>query len=117
MKRALWGMSGGVFLGLAILGAVLPLLPTVPFLLLTAFCFSKASDRWHRWLMTHPRFGPPIRDWQSRGAVSRRAKVLATLWMAAALILSLVVAVPVWALAAQAAVLVCVSLFLWTRPE
>nr|WP_280517786.1 YbaN family protein [Falsirhodobacter halotolerans] len=113
----MWGLCGGLALGLAVVGAVLPLLPTVPFLLLAALCFSKASDRWHRWLLSHPRFGPPIRDWRARGAVSRRAKMFASIWMALALALSLAVGVPIWAMTAQTMVLICVAVFLWTRPD
>lgn len=117
VKRGLWALAGGLALLLGMVGAVLPLLPTVPFLLLAAFCFARASTRWHGWLMTHPRLGPPIRDWQDRGAVTRRAKGLATLWMTVSLVVSIALGVPVWACVAQSAVLIAVALFLWTRPE
>jgi hypothetical protein len=56
---------------------VLPLLPTTPFVLLAAFCFSRASQRYEQWLLTHPRFGPMVRDWRDHHAVPLAAKRLA----------------------------------------
>jgi uncharacterized membrane protein YbaN (DUF454 family) len=67
-------------LGLA--GIFLPLLPTTPFVLLAALCFSRGSRRCETWLLTHPRFGPMVLDWRARRAIPRRAKQLATLMMA-----------------------------------
>ena len=60
----------------------MPLLPTTPFVLLAAFCFSRGSERCERWLLEHPRFGPMVRDWRERRAVPLRAKQLATVMMA-----------------------------------
>ena len=54
---------------------------TVIPILIAAFAASRGSDRLHRYLVTHPRFGPSILDWQAHGAVSRRAKWAATLTM------------------------------------
>ena len=72
-----------VALALGVLGVFLPLLPTTPFVLLAAFCFSRGSERVERWLLAHPRFGPMVRDWRAHHAVPRRAKQLATLMMTA----------------------------------
>jgi uncharacterized membrane protein YbaN (DUF454 family) len=58
------------------------MLPTTPFVLLAAFCFSRGSTRVERWLLEHPRFGPMIADWRERRAVPLRAKQLATVMMA-----------------------------------
>jgi len=99
------------------MGTVLPLLPTVPFLLLATFFFARSSERLHNWLITHPTFGPPIADWQSHGAIRRGAKKLATLSIAAAFGLSLLLGVKTWLLVLQAGILGCVLVFIWTRPE
>lgn len=82
-QRALWWVGGWACLGFGVVGAFLPLLPTVPFVLLAAACFSKGSERWERWLLTHPRFGPIVRSWRSTRAVPLRAKQWAWVTMAA----------------------------------
>jgi uncharacterized membrane protein YbaN (DUF454 family) len=58
-------------------GIFLPVLPTTPFFILAAGCFARSSPRLERWLLDHPRFGASLRDWQERGAIPRKAKVLA----------------------------------------
>lgn len=80
--RALWLGGGVTALALGILGLFLPLLPTTPFVLLAAFCFTRGSPRWERWLLAHPRFGPLVRDWRARRAIPLRAKRLAWTMMA-----------------------------------
>ena len=115
--RALWLLAGGMALGLGMLGIFLPLLPTVPFLLLAAFCFARSSDRLHHWLVTHPTFGPPIEDWRRSGAISRRGKIAASVSIAAAFAISLALGVAPRFLAVQAVVLAAVAVFIWTRPE
>ncbi|WP_118134179.1 YbaN family protein [Oceanicella sp. SM1341] len=115
--RLFWLSLGLLSLLAGIAGAVLPLLPTVPFLLLAAFCFSRSSERLHVWLTTHPRLGPPITDWQRHGAIRRRVKLIATATIAAAFLLSLALGVPGYVLGIQAVVLSLVLVFLWTRPE
>lgn len=115
--RAVWAALGFLALGLGVMGIALPLLPTVPFLLLAAWCFARSSERLHLWLMRHPRLGPPIRDWKARGAISRRAKIAASVSMLAVWLVSVGLALPVTVIAIQAATLVCVAVFIWTRPD
>jgi uncharacterized protein len=114
--RPLWAAGGYLSLGLGLIGIVVPLMPTVVFLLLAAFCFARSSDRMFGWLTTHPTLGPPIRDWRERGAIGLREKVLASLSMAVVLALSAVAGLSLGALALQAAVLAAVAVFIWTRP-
>ena len=104
-------------LGLGLVGIFLPGLPTVPFVLLSAFAAARGSERLHGWLLANPRFGPWIRDWRCHGAVSRRAKrgALAMMAFSAALML---VFLPDrrWALPGIAA-MALVGVWLWRRPE
>ena len=115
--RTLWLAAGFLALGLGLLGVVLPVLPTTPFLLVAAACFAKSSPRLHGWLLAHPAFGPPIRNWEDNGAISRPAKRLAVGSMA------VVFGVSVWAglgwpvLLAQGALIAVGCWFVLSRPD
>lgn len=75
-------LLGHLFVAIGVIGIFLPLLPTTPFLLLSAYCYSRGSARLHDWLLSHPRLGPPVRDWFEHGRISRRAKVVSVLLIA-----------------------------------
>jgi len=115
--RLFWLSVGYVALACGVAGIVLPLVPTTPFLLLAAFSFARSSPALHDWLVTHPRFGPPIHNWHHHGAVSGRAKVAAISVMMLTLAGSAVMGVSLGVLAAQAAVMLAVATFLLTRPS
>ncbi len=117
MTKPLWIAAGLLALALGLLGIPLPLLPTVPFLLLAAFCFARGSNRLHDWLLAHPRLGPPIHDWRAHGAISMRAKATAALMLGLAFAGSVAMGAPGRVLAIQAVVLPLVALFLFTRPD
>lgn len=115
--RFLWLLLGLGATGCGIAGAVLPLVPTTPFLLLAAFAFAKSSPRLHAWLMTHPQFGSLIGNWQQHRAIGRGAKRAALVFMGLALSLSWLLAVTGWVLVVQAVVLACVATFILSRPD
>lgn len=115
--RTLWTIAGWLSFTLGFVGAFLPLLPTVPFMLLATYCFARGSERFHEWLITHPRFGPPILDWQERGTISRKAKIMAGITIGLTFSISVALGLKPSLLAVQAVVLACVCLFLFTRPE
>ena len=115
--RILWAVCGLLSLGLGLIGVVLPLLPTVPFILLAAFCFARSSERLHHWLLSHRRFGPVIHDWHDRGAINPRVKRVSTATIAAVFALSLWMDLRPALLMIQAVVLGCVLIFIWSRPD
>ncbi len=79
MKKITILLLGHLFLVLGIIGAFLPVMPTTPFLLLAAYCYSKSSDKLHNWILNHKYFGPSIRNWHEHGMISKKAKALAAL--------------------------------------
>lgn len=115
--RLAWQAAGLFFVALGLIGIPLPLLPTTPFLLLALFCFARSSPRLHAWLLHHPRLGPTLRAWERHRAIPRRAKVLAGAMMAASLVLSLLLAVPGYAIALQALALAGAAAYVFTRPS
>lgn len=117
MIRSAWVALGGLSLGLGVVGIFLPILPTVPFLILAAFAFSRSSERLHRWLVEHPQLGGPIRDWNERGAIGRRAKTIATLSILASPLLTWALGFGAAVIGTQVLALAGVLLFIWTRPD
>lgn len=115
--RGLWLTAGMLFLGLGLLGVLLPVLPTTPFLLLAAACFARSSPRLHGWLLGHPLFGPPIRNWEENGAISAKAKRLAVGSMAAVLLVSLILGLSWKILLLQGALIAVGAAFVLTRPD
>lgn len=82
LKRIFLVAAGSLSLALAILGIFLPLLPTTPFLLLSAACYVRSSERLYQWLITHKQLGPYIRNYREGNGIPLKAKVVgvATLW-------------------------------------
>ncbi|WP_129791666.1 YbaN family protein [Sphingosinicella sp. CPCC 101087] len=116
MIRIGYLLLGSLSLLLGGIGIVLPLLPTVPFMLLAAFFFARSHPRFERWLVEHPRFGPHIQAWRSRGAISRRGKTSAFAALAASALLGLFLLDFPWSLLPLIA---CTASGTWiaTRPD
>lgn len=113
-----WAWAGLAYASLAVglIGIVLPVLPTTPFLLLAAFAADRASPRLHAWLLGHRWFGEPIRNWQSSRSIARRAKVTAVSVMSISVVIMLVSAPRVLAVPASIVVAI-VAVWILTRPE
>lgn len=117
ITRHLLLVIGWAALGLGVVGIVVPVLPTVPFLLLAAACFLRSSERLHRRLVTHPVLGRHIADYLAGRGLRVRAKAtaLATLW--ASILLSVVLVVPLLAAdVAMVAVAAAVSVYILRLP-
>ncbi|MBI1394282.1 MAG: DUF454 family protein [Alphaproteobacteria bacterium] len=115
-RHCLWLGAGWLFVAIGAVGAVVPLLPTTSFLLLAAFCFSRSSPRLHHWLISHPTFGPPIRDWREHGAIRRSAKALALLGMGASVALAAAFRAPKVVILVQIIFLSACAAFIASRP-
>lgn len=117
-KRALYFFLGVLFTAMGFVGAFLPLLPTVPLLLLALWCFARSSERLHGWLYHHPKYGEAIRNWDAYGVISRKAKIAACSAMAVSMIVMLIAtSLTPWIYAIIAATLLSVAAWMWTRPE
>lgn len=117
MTQWLWRTIAAVALVLGLAGVLLPILPTVPFLIVSAWAGSKGWPWLERYLLEHPRYGESIRRWRTHGIVPRRAKVGASLMMAVSLAATVFTPVPTWAKVGIAAMLACIATWLWRRPE
>ena len=117
MTRWLWAALAWTSLALGIIGAFLPVMPTVPFVLLSAFAATRGSDRLRRWLVDHPKFGRAILDWEQNGTVSRQAKRFAIGMMCVSSISMAIFAPRWWMAAIGITVMALVSVWLWRRPE
>lgn len=84
VKRLAFVTAGLLCVGMAYLGALLPGLPTTPWVLAASYCFARSSPRLQRWLLRSPIFGKLLRDWHDHGGISRPVKVLAVAMVLAA---------------------------------
>lgn len=109
MKNYLLIILGAVSLGLGVAGMFLPVLPTTPFLLLTAWCWMKGSPRMHAWLMSHPKLGPYIKDFQEHKCISRRVKAVSTVTLWLTITLSIILVNAIWLRILLAAIAVGVT--------
>lgn len=117
-KRYLFLTGGLLFLLLGIIGILLPLLPTTPFLIIAAYCFSRSSPKIHRWLWTHPYLGPPLQTWSREGAISLRSKLVATGLILVSFIYAIFWKVPLLMIQCFLGLFgIGILFFLWSRPN
>ncbi|WP_444465049.1 YbaN family protein [Rhodobacter capsulatus] len=117
LVRAVFASLGLLFCAVAFIGIFLPVLPTVPFLILAAGFFARSSERLEDWLLSHRAFGPMLRDWRARGAIPKRGKAMAVAGSALGLTLFVVLRhPPLWQAAAVLALMATGVGYVLTRP-
>ncbi|HEY0044236.1 MAG TPA: YbaN family protein [Allosphingosinicella sp.] len=114
--RLVWLTLGGLSLLLGAIGIVLPVMPTVPFMLLAAFFFAKGHPPTEKWLLEHPQFGHHIIAWRERRAISRRGKLFASAAFCGSAAMGWVFAPWPWS-AMPTVVGVLGAAFIWSRPD
>ena len=117
MARIISLIFAYIFLILALVGLFLPGLPTVPFLLLTAWFAARGSDRLHSWLYAHPHLGKILIDWELERAISRTSKVLAVSMLIVSCFVMYSWLNNVWLLAGLVFLFVTIATYVISRPE
>lgn len=117
MIRLLWLGCGFFAVFLGIIGLLLPVMPTVPFLLVATWAFARSSPALNEKILRHPTIGPTILAWQQRGAIGRSSKIYAILAMSGGVALALWASIPVWLVLCQATVCTAVGIYILTRPS
>ncbi len=117
LVRALWLALAVASLGLAFLGAVLPVMPTTVFVLISAWAAARSSPRFHRWLLRHRLFGPLLANWADGRKVTRGAKWGASASMALCAVILYWTAISPWLTGFALLSMACVLAWLWSRPE
>lgn len=117
LKRFCYLVLAYLSLGMAILGAILPGLPTTEFVLLAAWASAKSSPRLNRWLHEHRLFGPMLSNWTQGGVIARRHKLYASISMLVCFALLLWHQPPLWLLLTAGGGMSCGACWIWSRPE
>jgi uncharacterized membrane protein YbaN (DUF454 family) len=94
MKKAAFTVLGTLFLALGAIGIFVPILPTTPFLLLSAACYFRGSGRMHKWLINNRVFGVYLKNYKEGKGMSRKAKILTLTLLWITIVLSALIIVP-----------------------
>ena len=117
LRSFLYVAGGWACLGLAVIGAVLPMIPCTPFVLAASWCFYRGSPRIHAWLHRSKTFGPTLDDWQHYHGIRRGLKYRALAMVLAVVAVSLLLNSLHWTLRSVFLSAVAVGLYvIWTVP-
>jgi hypothetical protein len=116
-RQLLWRLLAALSVVLGVIGAFLPVMPTVPFLLLAAWAGGHGWPELEARLLAHPKYGPYILDWRRHGAIPRRAKWLASVMMCSSALMLWFSPLPAWLRGTVWLILLVVACWMWTRPE
>jgi uncharacterized membrane protein YbaN (DUF454 family) len=118
LRRPLLLGAGWVCVGMGIIGIVLPLIPTTPFLLVALWAFSRSSPEMAERIRSHPIAGAYVRDWEQAGVIPLGAKIIAVTMMVAMLgYLQFGLGAPAWAVIAAGLAMACAAAYIVTRPS
>lgn len=117
MKTLFWRILVIIFVVLAMIGTILPGMPTTIFLILAAWAASKGWPQMDAWLLNHPKYGATLRSWRENGTVPRKAKWCASIMMLISAMIMLFTHAPLLVKVFTDLTMLTVSIWLWLRPE
>ena len=116
--RVIYFIAGWIFFSLGIIGLLLPVMPTTPFMLLALWAFSRSSERFHNWLYHHKLFGPPLQMWQRHRVIPLAAKIVSVGFMSISFIFMLVyLPFAIYLKISIAALMIFGAWFILTKPS
>ena len=116
IKKVLWTTVGLLSLGMAYIGVVTPGIPYSPFVVFAAYCFSKGSERMHKWIYNHKLFGPFLTNWGEKRVFPLKMKFFMLAMMSTSLII-MSFTVPIKGVVYTAIFMVCVAVWAWRYPS
>lgn len=116
MKRSTYFLLGWIFLGIGILGAFLPVLPSTCFFIFAAYFFGHSSEKLEKRILEHPVFGPSVLGWRENKSIPMTGKIAAVIGMSFSGILMGVSGAPIWVLLGTWMILIASALYVVTRP-
>ena len=116
MKKLLWTTLGFLSLGMAYLGVITPGLPYSIFVVFAAYCFSKGSERMHKWIYNHKLFGPFLTNWGEKRVFPQRMKYFMLVMMSTSLII-MSFTVPTRGVVFTGLFMACVAIWAWRFPS
>ncbi len=116
MKKILWTSLGFLSLGMAYIGVITPGLPYSPFVVFAAYCFSKGSERMHRWIYNHKIFGPFLTNWGEKRVFPTKMKFFMLGMMSLSLILMFTGGVKPIGIISTAIFMALVAIWAWRFP-
>lgn len=116
MKKLFWNCLGFVCLGLAYIGVILPGFPYSIWIVAAAYCFSKGSQRMHRWLYNHPLFGPFLTNWGERRVFPTKMKWFMVSMMSLSLTLMYHSGIATIGIVSTGVMMLTVAVWAWRYP-
>ena len=116
MKKLFWNIVGFISLGMAYIGLITPGIPYSPFIVFSAYCFSKGSERMHRWIYNHKIFGPFLTNWGEKRVFPEKMKYFMLAMMSTSLIIMWVTGVKPIGILSTAIFMAVVALWAWRFP-
>jgi len=116
MKKLFWNCLGFLSLGMAYVGVITPGIPYSPFVVFAAYCFSKGSERMHRWIYNHKIFGPFLTNWNTKRVFPTKMKYFMLIMMSSSLIIMFFTGVPTRGIIYTAVFMAVVAIWAWRFP-